>query len=121
VFGRLAVNDGLRHAADRLWPDRCCGSVAIIARPRDATRQLLAKPVELSFDQIVHFLLLPLGPAHRTRAFGVRGARLKRWGAEDLGTISGKMNRITIETVIRLRDYGPWIIHPRLWPHDFRA
>jgi hypothetical protein len=32
VFGRPAVDDSTRHAADRLWPDRCCYSVALIAR-----------------------------------------------------------------------------------------
>ena len=57
VFGRPAVDDSARHAADRLCPDRRCGSVAVVARPRETAGQLLTKSVECSFDQIGHFLL----------------------------------------------------------------
>jgi hypothetical protein len=32
VFGSPAVDNGARHPADKLDPDRCCGDVAVIAR-----------------------------------------------------------------------------------------
>ena len=34
VSGCPTVDNGARHGADRLCPDRCCGSVAVIARHR---------------------------------------------------------------------------------------
>jgi hypothetical protein len=59
VFRRPAVDDGARHAADRLWPDRRCGGVAVIARSRDTARQVRPEPSERSFDQISHFSVSP--------------------------------------------------------------
>ena len=49
-----AVDDRARHAADRLCPDRRCGGIAIVTRPRNAAGQLPAEPAERSFDQICH-------------------------------------------------------------------
>jgi hypothetical protein len=43
VFGRAAVDDGARHRAHRLRPDRGRGGIAVLARYRDAARQLSAK------------------------------------------------------------------------------
>jgi hypothetical protein len=59
VFGRPAVDDGARHASDRLWPDRRCGGVAVVTRPRDAAGELRAEPVQRSLDQISHSSCCP--------------------------------------------------------------
>jgi hypothetical protein len=101
IFRCLAVDDSARHTPDRLWPDRCCGDVTVITRSRDAARQLLAEPVERSFDQIGHFFLLSSG-SNSTE----RGAPGRRWEAQDLGTISGKMNRVTLETPASSKSAG---------------
>jgi hypothetical protein len=56
VFCRLAVDDGARHAAHRLRPDRGRGGIAVSTRQRDTAGQLCFKPAERSFDLIRHLL-----------------------------------------------------------------
>src|SRR5262245_50431381 len=59
VLWSPAMDDGARHAPDRLWPDCCRGGISVGARPRYAARELAAEAAECSFDQIGHVLLLP--------------------------------------------------------------
>jgi hypothetical protein len=58
VVGRPAVDDGARHRAHRLRPDRGSGGVAILTRQRDTAGQLRFKPAERSFDLIRHWFYL---------------------------------------------------------------
>jgi hypothetical protein len=51
------MDDGARHAPDRLWPDCGRGGISVVTWPR-RTADFAAEPVERSFDQIGHVLLL---------------------------------------------------------------
>ena len=57
VLRRAAVRDRARLRADRLYPDRCRGGVAVVAGPGQATGQRLVQPPESALDQICHALL----------------------------------------------------------------
>ena len=72
VFGRAAVDDGARRAADRLRPDRRRGGIAVLARQRHTAEQMRFKPAECSFDLIRHRLYLTSGGAD----FVIRAAQL---------------------------------------------
>jgi hypothetical protein len=74
-----AVDDGARHAADRLCPNRGRGSVAAVARSRNVTGQLPAEPAERSFNQISHFRLLV-----ERRELGYSPRRAPRFGEKGM-------------------------------------
>src|SRR5262249_16960562 len=58
-----AVGDSARHAADWLRPERRCGDISIVTRPRNAAGELSLEPAERPFDQTSH---CPVSPSSRS-------------------------------------------------------
>ena len=54
VFGRPAVDDGARHGAHRLRPDRGRGGIAIIAARGHPSGQTCGEMIQCSSDKVCH-------------------------------------------------------------------